>query len=94
MSNQSDFSSIDTRVGQLLASTVTMENEFHRVMEESAKVQTDWQKVKQMQTHSGDAEKYRVALEQIVILGRDPNSWEGPALDMLKIAEDALGVIK
>jgi len=87
-----DLSSINTRVGQLMASTVMMENECKRVMEESMKVQTDWEAIKRLQAHSGDAEKYRVALEQIVVLGRDPNSWVGPALDMLKIAEDALGV--
>jgi len=86
-----DFNSVNTRVAQLMASSVMIENEHKRFMEETAKVQTDWEAIKRLQAHVGDAERYRVALERIVILGRDPNSWEGPALDMLKIAEDALG---
>ena len=88
MSNQSDLSSINTRVGQLMASTVMMENECRRVMEESMKVQTDWEEVKQAQAHSGDAEKYRQALREIVEWGNS-----GYAADFLvSVAKDALGV--
>jgi len=76
-----------------MASTVMMENECKRVMEESMKVQTDWEAIKRLQAHAGDAERYGVALEQIVILGRDPNSWAPNSIpEMLQIAKDALGV--
>ena len=79
-----DLSSINTRVGQLMASAVMMENECKRVMEESMKVQTDWEAIKRLQAHAGDAEKYKVALERIVEL-------KYPKI-VVQIAEDALGV--
>ena len=71
-----------------MASTVMMENECKRVMEESMKVQTDWEKIKQLQAHNGDAEKYRQALHEIVEWGN--NGYAGDFL--MSIAKDALGV--
>ena len=71
-----------------MASTVMMENECKRVMEESMKVQTDWEAIKRLQAHAGDAEKYRQALCEIVEWGNS-----GYAADFLvSVAKDALGV--
>jgi len=83
-----DLSSINTRVGQLMASAVMMENECRRVMEESMKVQTDWEKIKQIQASAGKVKEYEFALRQIIEWQNDGAT----ASELAQLAKDALGV--